>query len=117
MLSQRILDMFARILPDTYDYRKQILRDVQQAFKRSVQYLRFFLHSLHFLEPPTLAFCRPYYVFTLNDKPISFLEIKPAGHVGHLSTFSTRIAADTQMRHIFCSFYDIVTMPMRHGIS
>jgi len=54
------------------------------------------------------------YVVALDEKPVFFLEIKPPGHV---NLISTRIAADTQMRNRFSSFYDVVPTPKLHGIS
>ena len=48
-------------------------------------------------------------------KPILFLKIvKPPGHVGDMSTI---IAADDQMRNIFCSLYNLTSLPTLHGIS
>jgi len=54
------------------------------------------------------------YVVVLDEKPVFFLEINPPGHVNFIST---RIAADTQMRSRFRSFYDVISIPKLHGVS
>ncbi|KIM87933.1 hypothetical protein PILCRDRAFT_3645 [Piloderma croceum F 1598] len=54
------------------------------------------------------------YVIALDEKPVFFLEIKLPGHV---NLISTRIAADTQMRNRFSSFYNVVLTLKLHSIS
>ncbi|KAG1741697.1 hypothetical protein EDB19DRAFT_1704660 [Suillus lakei] len=51
---------------------------------------------------------------TFRNDTVFFLEIKPPGHVNHLST---RIAANKQMRERFRSLEPITPAPRLHGIS
>jgi hypothetical protein len=120
MLPQHLLDMFTRIPPDTtienkyFGVYNKLLNGVFDTHDFFVKPLFALPGAFQGPEHVPSADHIVTYVVTLNNKPIFFLEIKPAGHV---SSPSTRIAADTQMRHIFCSFYDIVTTPMLHGVS
>ncbi|KIM72899.1 hypothetical protein PILCRDRAFT_81537 [Piloderma croceum F 1598] len=120
MLPQPILNQFARIPLNTtienkyYGVFNKILdrtfNATSDTFTIQPQYP---LPQAQTYGVPSIDFVVTY-VVAMDEKPIFFLEIKPPGHVGDISS---RIAADDQMRVRFRSLYDLTPLPTLHGIS
>lgn len=119
MLSQHVLDQFARIPPTTtienkyYGVFDKILNKVcfaDDAFTVVPQYA---LPEAQTIGVPSVDFLVTY-VVEVDDLPVFFLEIEPPLHVNHISC---RVDADAQMRAKFCALYDMAPTPRLHGIS
>jgi hypothetical protein len=121
MLPQLILDMFARIPANTTIENKYygvyckllsiVFDTVTSKYTVEPQYP--LPEAFQAPSVPSVDFVVTY-VIALDERPVFFLEIKPAGHV---NLISTRLAADKQMRDIFRSLYELSGTPKLHGIS
>ena len=112
MLSQFILDSFARIPPST-DIKNMYFgvydRILYEAFDPPTT---FFAIGPDY--PLTLTGLTVTFVVTTKNRPIFFLKIKPPAYV---NSVPLRIAIDDQMRNIFYHLRDITALPRLHGIS
>jgi hypothetical protein len=123
MLPQHILNMFARIPPDTTIENKcyGVYNKLHNGIFEKLDYTiepQYALPGAFQVQASSLSVTTisrfVAFVITFNEHPILFLEIMPPNHVNFIST---RVDADTRMRSRFWSFYELALPPKLHGIS